>query len=228
MNDFLQSLSVQNTCMMTDDTAKKPTKQNILAEFTYLLQNAVAGDLLVFTFSGHGSNVSDRSGDEVDGRDEMIIPLDYNGVIYVLDDEMRKLIDQYLKPGVKLLMFFDSCHSGTMLDLKYHYLDSDNYENITMNVNVDETKGQVITISGCKDSQYSADTMVNLNGKQNMNSGAMTYAFLKTMQEVGKGISFRILLQKMRTLLQTDGYEQVPQLLSGQELNLDEVFWLSV
>jgi hypothetical protein len=154
--------------------------------------------------------------------------LDYNGVIYVLDDEMRKLIDQYLKPGVKLLMFFDSCHSGTMLDLKYHYLDSDNYENITMNANVDETKGQVITISGCKDSQYSADTIVNLNGRQNMNSGAMTYAFLKTMQEFGAGISFRILLQKMRTLLQNDGYDQVPQLLSGQELNLDEVFWLSV
>jgi hypothetical protein len=224
MNEFLTARSVQNVCLMTDDTTKKPTKQNIVDEFTNLLRYSVSGDFLVFTFSGHGSNIVDRSGDEVDGRDEMIIPYDYNGQIYVLDDELRKIIDTHLKPDVKLLMFFDSCHSGTMLDLKYHYLDSDNYEKTTMNGNVAVTKGQIVTISGCKDSQYSADTIVNLNGKENMSSGAMTYAFLKCIKP---SMSFRELLQQMRLLLKSDGYDQVPQLLSGQELNLDEVFWLA-
>jgi hypothetical protein len=161
--------------------------------------------------------------------DELIAPLGftYNVNSFIIDDELRALINLRLRNGVKLFMMFDSCFSGTILDLKYHYLDSDNYENVTVNPKVSETKGQVITISGCKDSQYSADTVVDYGNKKNMYSGAMTYSFLKTIQDLGVNISFRTLLQNMRTILREGGYEQIPQLLSGQQLNLDELIWLN-
>jgi hypothetical protein len=229
INECFKSCSITNTCFMTDLTNKKPTKQNIMNELNNLLVQSYPGDSVFFSFSGHGSNIVDRSADELDGFDELIAPLGftYNVNSFIIDDELRALINLRLRSGVKLFMLFDSCFSGTILDLKYHYLDSDNYENVTVNPKVSETKGQVITISGCKDSQYSADTVVDYGNKKNMYSGAMTYSFLKTIQDLGVKISFRTLLQNMRTILREGGYEQIPQLLSGQQLNMDELIWLN-
>lgn len=225
LNECFNKYSITNTCFMTDQTNKKPTKQNIMNELNNLLVQSFKGDSVFFSFSGHGTNIIDKSGDELDRRDEMIVPIDFS---FIIDDELRKLVDLSLRPNVKLFMLFDSCFSGTILDLKYHYLDSDNYEKVTINSKVSETKGQIVTISGCKDSQYSADTVVDYGEKKNMYSGAMTYSFLKTIQDLGVSISFRTLLQNMRKILKEDGYDQIPQLLSGQELNLDELIWLAI
>lgn len=229
INECFKAYSITNTCIMTDLTNKKPTKQNIMNELNNLLVQSYPGDSIFFSFSGHGSNILDRSADELDGMDELIAPLGftYNVNSFIIDDELRALINLRLRSGVKLFMLFDSCFSGTILDLKYHYLDSDNYDNVTVNPKVSETTGQVITISGCKDSQYSTDTVVDYGNKKNMYSGAMTYSFLKTIQDLGVNISFRTLLQNMRTILREGGYEQIPQLLSGQQLNLDELIWLN-
>jgi len=229
INECFKAYSITNTCIMTDLTNKKPTKQNIMNELNNLLVQSYPGDSIFFSFSGHGSNIVDRSADELDGYDELIVPLGFTNNInsFIVDDELRTLVDLRLRSGVKLFMLFDSCFSGTILDLKYHYLDSDNYENVTVNPKVSETKSQVITISGCKDSQYSADTVVDYGNKKNMYSGAMTYSFLKTIQDLGVKISFRTLLQNMRTILKEGGYEQIPQLLSGQQLNMDELIWLN-
>lgn len=229
LNECFKTCSIQNVCFMTDLTNKKPTKQNIMNELTNLLVQSFQGDSIFFAFSGHGSNILDRSGDELDRMDEMIVPINFTSNInsFIIDDELRKLVDSRLRSGVKMFMLFDSCFSGTILDLKYHYLDSDNYEKVTINSQVSATKGQIVTISGCKDSQYSADTVVDYGDKKNMYSGAMTYSFLKTIQDLGLKISFRTLLRSMRHILLEGGYDQIPQLLSGQELNLDDLIWVN-
>lgn len=227
VNECFKACSIQNACLMTDLTNKKPTKQNIMNELTILLVQSFQGDTVFFAFSGHGSNILDRSGDELDRMDEMIVPINFTSNIksFIVDDELRKLVDLRLRIGVKMFMLFDCCFSGTILDLKYHYLDSDNYEKVTINSRVSESKGQIVTISGCKDSQTSADTVVDYENKM-IYSGAMTYSFLKTIQDLGVKISFRTLLRSMRQILLEGGYDQIPQLLSGQELNLDDMIWL--
>ena len=95
-----------------------------------LLINSKPGDLLVFGYSGHGSNISDKNNDETDGRDELIIPLDLKQIV---DDELKQLIQTYLKKDVTLFALFDSCFSGTMLDLKYQFIDSLNFSRYKFN-----------------------------------------------------------------------------------------------
>jgi hypothetical protein len=116
--------------VITDLTAKKATRDNILLEFRNLLMNCQAGDLLFFLYSGHGSYTIDRNGDETDGRDELIVSCDLKGV---LDDELKSLIQTHLKTDVTLFALFDSCFSGSVLDLKYQFMDSLNYDNFTEN-----------------------------------------------------------------------------------------------
>ena len=110
--------------VLTDLTAKKATRSNILLEFKNLLVNSKEGDLLFFLYSGHGSYALDRNRDEKDGYDELIVSCDLQGI---LDDELKSLIQTLLKPHVTLFAMFDSCFSGSVLDLKYQYLDSLNY-----------------------------------------------------------------------------------------------------
>jgi hypothetical protein len=56
-----------------------------------------------------------------------------------------------------------------------------------------------------------------------INSGAMTFSFLKTIQYLGTNISLKKLLQNMRTILSQNGYSQVPQLSSGTSINIDNI-----
>lgn len=198
-----------NVALLNDETAEKPTKQNILKGLQTLLSNTESGDTAFFMFSGHGTGTADLNKDETDGQDELIVPIDaFSLNTCILDDELNKLIRNTLKPGAKLVALFDCCFSGTMLDLRYTYGYPDN-------TNESETVGDVYMISGCTDQQFSADTVASVNGKT-MASGAMTYAFLTIIKETAL---MGDLVTKMGTFLKENGYPQRPLLSSGKKVD---------
>ncbi len=214
IKDKISNRGFKDINILTDLSAKKPTRANILTEFKNLLINSQAGDLLLFCFSGHGSNTVDRNNDETDGRDELIFCSDFQVVI---DDEFKTIIQTTLKENVTLFAMLDSCFSGTVLDLKYQYLDSLNYDNYTENSKQLETKGNVLMISGCNDKQTSADAVFN-----NIPNGAMTWSFLQSLeQNKDKQLSWRELVKSMRDLLKKSRFTQIPQLSSGQFADID-------
>ena len=206
-----------NIKIITDLTPKKPTRATILEEFKQLLSTAQASDVLFFCYSGHGSFTIDRNSDETDGRDEMIVSCDLQGIV---DDELKALIQTYLKPGVTLFAMFDSCFSGSVLDIKYQYLDSLNYDNYTENEKQLETQGNVFMISGCTDKQTSADAVIN-----NKASGAMTWSFLEAAKEK-PGCTWRELIKSMRDKLKLSEFDQIPQFSSGTFVDIDATIFI--
>ena len=210
-NKLKTQYGFNNILIMTDNTSKKPTKANILDELKKLLTNANSGDKLFLAFSGHGTSIKDRNGDEKDGLDEMFVPLDLN---CISDDEIKTFINNNLKKDVTLFALFDCCHSGTILDLRYQYVDSENYDNASENTKETETIGNVIMISGCRDSQTSADAYIN-----SQSQGAMTWAFLDTVNK-NPNVTWKDLITTMRSSLKTSKYQQIPQLSSGKKLDL--------
>ena len=196
-----------NCVAMTDYTAVKPTKANILRALTQMLTLAQPGDKCFFTYSGHGTNTRDRSGDEVDGKDEAIFTLDAQ---LLTDDEFRAVLNQSLKAGVELIALFDSCYSGTVLDLRYTYSPN------SVNTRVPETKGHVVMISGCLDSETSAENFINGSWQ-----GAMTSSFLHCVKTSTNAVE---LVGAMQTYLKTNGYKQRPLLSSGKPLGIGSTF----
>lgn len=69
-----------------DGNHLEPTKQNILNAFVRLTQYSQPGDVVFVSFSGHGGRVVDTSGDEDDGFDESIIPVDFQEEGQIIDD----------------------------------------------------------------------------------------------------------------------------------------------
>jgi hypothetical protein len=83
----------------------------------WLVQGCSYGDSLVFQFSGMGAQVPDDDGDELDGMDEALCPMDSFHQGPILDDEINEAIVRPLVHGVTLHAIIDACRSGTVLDL---------------------------------------------------------------------------------------------------------------
>merc|ERR1712217_467546 len=87
----------------------------------WLVDGAVAGTTLFFHYSGHGGSIADDDGDESDGKDECLFPVDFKEAGILRDDEVSQILVQNVPDGVKLVAVCDCCHSGTIMDLPYTY-----------------------------------------------------------------------------------------------------------
>ncbi|KAK5937500.1 Ca(2+)-dependent cysteine protease [Knufia obscura] len=117
----------EDMVILTDDQQNEmsqPKKRNILRAMHWLVKDARPNDSLFFHYSGHGGQTPDLDGDEEDGYDEVIYPVDFRTEGHIVDDEMHRIMVNPLQPGVRLTAIFDSCHSGSALDLPYLYSTS--------------------------------------------------------------------------------------------------------
>jgi hypothetical protein len=102
------------------------TKQGIVASINQLIKKTTIGDYVVIHYSGHGQQITDDNGDEIDGYDEALVPYDapafyennsnYRGELHLRDDEFGQLLDNLRKKIGKdgqLIVTIDACHSGT-------------------------------------------------------------------------------------------------------------------
>lgn len=104
-------------------TDAQATKAAIMGELKSAVADAKAGSLtsLTFSWSSHGTQVADTSGDEPDGMDEAFVPYDidqkgsdWDPLHIITDDELHDLFAQ-LPETVLLEVYLDTCHSGTGL-----------------------------------------------------------------------------------------------------------------
>jgi hypothetical protein len=210
--------NTENIHILTDDTEIKPVSSNIQSQIKWLVSNCVKGDTLVFYYSGHGSNVRDSNGDETDGSDETIVPLDFLTSGLIKDDYLFSNLVLKVPKGVNLWCFSDSCHSGTVMDLKYNfkcstslkkgksiinsnYLHSDWSDNFEFSIERSkDVVGNICLLSGCRDVEFSADAYV-----ENKGQGAFTFCLLKILNNylvsLEDSIRFRNGTLKLRNLL---------------------------
>ncbi|CAG8694516.1 16767_t:CDS:2 [Dentiscutata erythropus] len=163
-----------------------------------------------------------------------------------------------LQAGVKFFAIFDSCHSGSALDLPYTYstrgmikgpksLTEDKGQLMKAGMSLltgntkqlmsfakknapsimrtgknfmnKSSKADVISLSGCKDDQTSADAF-----EDGRNTGAMSYAFIKTMRE-SRDLTYQQLLNNIRDILASK-YTQKPQLSTSHHIDMSSKFIL--
>lgn len=89
---------------------------------------------------------------------------------------------------------------------------------LVSDANFTATDADVVCLSGCRDTETSADTVLD-----NQPQGAMTWSFLKTLRTFGKEVALTNMLSSMRLLLASNLYSQIPQLSMGRAVNPSEV-----
>jgi len=222
---------------------ERATKGDILGRLKWLVENAPAGSELVFQYSGHGSQVRDRNGDELnDGLDEILCPYDLDWNLPLTDDIIAGWFRQ-VNPKAYLTMICDACHSGTMTrgglsnpDLETHNHSSNaRYLQAPFDVGSralgrelptrkigkhkkGEVKQKHVLLSGCKDNQTSADAYIN-----NRYQGAMTYSFLTSLAK-NRGATWKEVYSQLYSTIKKMGFSQKPQLSGMEKLLNRKVF----
>jgi hypothetical protein len=196
-NFLLQNLgyNASDITLMTDSTALKPTRSNMEAQLQALVANAEPGDFILLHYSGHGSRSRDLSGDETDGIDEVLVPLDYETAGMISDDWLLDNVLRRVPVGVTMRIFMDCCHSGTICDLKHNYksacrLKAGNvqvgmpfvYRDWTEQYVVSSERSLNLTSNICMysaalDPEYAEDASIGNQGQ-----GAFTFCLLETLR----------------------------------------------
>jgi len=224
MSSFLQDkLGFDDVKVYTDDTARYDTsKAGILQHLSAIATKSWRDslDVVWIHFSGHGSQMEDRTGDEDDGQDECLVPSDYETSGFIWDDEINRIFENF-NPKTRVICVFDCCHSGTMADLKYGF-DEDG--NVSVENTKSSIKSKILTISGCKDEQTSADAY-GVAG-QNQFTGAMTACLLDVLEDPQAHTDIFHMMQELHKQLQERRFSQRP--LVGATYNLrEDPAWLS-
>ncbi len=240
MNKMLRDhFGFTNISMLLDAQA---TTANILAQLNKLVAGAVPGDTLFFHYSGHGSQVVDRNGDEADGLDEIICPVDLNWRDKIIKDDDLKAIFDKVPTGVNLTVCLDCCNSGGALD------QANQYQPVVTDREMAETelaegrflpppafaiegaeeakvgfKPKLIQsrnvnqtgllFTGCQSHQTSADAFIN--GKY---QGAFTYALTKVLADNNYRIEHIQLIEKINQYMVAAGFTQRPELNGSPSL----------
>ena len=223
-------------CTTWLDIERSITKTDFLEEFSKQLQRTAPGDVLWFYYAGHGTQQRDYSGDELDYKDECLV-FDHN----VTDDELSALIKTHLHPRAALRVIIDACHSGTILDLPWHWVSTRRQKYTSL----PEYEGlDVVCLSGCSDHQVSREYAYD-STEMDVESGRSSVSNVDTSRSNDKSsvsnvdtsessrynkritegamthvllqvykpeMDFIDLMQEMRIGLLKIGFEQIPQL----------------
>jgi len=109
--DAKDMAAIARSRRMSPDTllTKSATRARVLSEIRQAAKHLAAGDLFFLTYSGHGGQVPDVTGEEGDKQDETWCL--YDGEL--IDDELYVELSKFRR-GVRILVLSDSCHSGTV------------------------------------------------------------------------------------------------------------------
>jgi len=220
-----------------DDDAKLPTKANIQAGFAWLFDGASGGDELFFQYSGHGSQCADRTGDESDGKNECICPLDCDEGPWpdavILDNEIYSTFYEGLPDGAKCVCVFDCCHSATVADLqctrtfsleppeeedKPRWLEPGEEEQAALD-GVDQESSRQVAERGSSPGGKNLWTYSGCQDNQTsadatidgLRQGALTWGFIKALTDLGWKARHEDLLAATRKNLK-GRYTQIPAL----------------
>jgi len=221
-NDWAEALTERffDTDVMLDAQA---TGDAIRDGIRRKLGGAEAGDVVVVTYSGHGTWVPDDDGDEPDHRDEALCPYDIAAGRPLLDDELYDLFCERER-GVRAVLISDSCHSGAVARFAPSlrpdagtvrflppstFLAPDQARRAARmpRVTAGRPRYANLLMAGCQDFEYSYDA--NFGDRPN---GAFSYVALATLREMKEDATYQEWMARIAQQLPSQDYPQTPGL----------------
>jgi len=221
MREFLmRKFNFTDIHVLTDEeldfTDGRPTKSNILEAMGDLVKDASAGDSLFFHFSGHGDQLKDEVGDEYDGWDESILPVDYKENGQIRDDKIYEILVRSLNPHVRLTAVIDCCRSGTVLDLPFLFAETGPSKVSNRN---EELAGDAFSFSGCRDSEDAAEISDPMDRRQSV--GKLVHSFISTLESAnGSRMSYAQVYEEVTKRSVLGRVQQTPQLTMSRPIDL--------
>ncbi len=191
---------------------------------SHLIDKAQPGDIVILHYSGHGSQMRDASGDEIDEYDETLVPHDSRteGVFDITDDQVNGLLKQLTAKTKNVTFIFDSCHSGAAIragnavreiqpDDRPPPLPPD-YAISSRSIGEGDADFRLngsdyVLISGCLATELSNEAMFNQR-----RHGVMTWFLAQALQAAGDTSTYRSIMDEVSAEVTHRYPSQQPQL----------------
>ncbi len=210
------------------------TRDGLLDALWKIRSQVGQGDQVVFFFSGHGSQMTDREGDEGDGLDETLVPFDSGREDTenrdLSDDEINYWAATILEKTPHLTLIFDCCHSATLhrpgWRIRSVASDLRPVEALPPSpvpVHRDiETGPRPLLLAACRDDERAYELPPSVAGKVR---GAFSLHLIEALRDACPKETWREVFTRTASALAVDCPEQHPQ-ISGDGLD-EPVFGLT-
>jgi len=196
------------------------TRGRILAEARrWLIDGASAGDVRLFFYAGHGSQMKNSRSPEADKLDETLVPADANrGALDIRDKELAALFGPALDKHVLLTLIFDSCHSGSIgrgapRATKFRFVQPDNRDADDPSMPTPPEARGALVLSAAQDYQLAAET----EDESKRPHGLFSWALLKTLRSMPLNLESDRMFLEIRALMQSGEIVQDPVLATTIE-----------
>lgn len=229
-----QNFKDENITILLNEDA---TRLGILSAIEALQARVLPGDIVVIHYSGHGQQIFDNNGDEIDDKDEAIVPYDalvrytsnYKGENHIRDDELGNIIANFrntLGKDGQLLFLLDSCHSGsatrggkarggegTFAPPNWTPTSDKNTQGsgLVEKVSVGSDAAPFVMLSGA-----SADEL----NYEYEGFGSLSFAFAKAMNELGSDFTYRKLFSAISANMNVISPKQTPTIEGDADYKL--------
>jgi hypothetical protein len=179
----------------------------------WLLGDARPGDVRVFFYAGHGSQVRNSKSREADKLDETIVPVDANrGVFDIRDKELAARFSAAVQRGVQLTVVLDSCHSGSaargVQRSRARVVGNDARDVADPSNPPDPIALGALVLSAAQDFQVAYETVDDSGTKH----GAFSLALIRALRTAPPQQSIETVFRSVVSMIAADGHEQLPVL----------------
>ena len=190
------------------------TRARVLTETKEWLGRGEPGDVRLFFYAGHGSQVKNSLSEEADKLDESIVPADANvGALDIRDKELAALFNQALDNKLLVTVIFDSCHSGSIArgiprPTRFRFIAPDDRDAADPAKPRPPEMRDALVLSAAQDYQLAAET----RDEQDRPHGLFSWALLKTLRSMPVNQSAERMFLQIRALMQSGDVQQEPVL----------------
>ena len=222
------------------------SRQGILDAMAQLADRIGQDDIVVFHFSGHGSQRTSVNPDEGTGMDSTICPADTGNVdpfpnLEITDDEIHEWLERLAGKTRYTTLIFDCCHSGTItrdaFSAQVRALPADRRSLASMGIDParlpagsrakqrDSGSGgrrplsdSHVVMSGCRDDEYAYEHKHSYEQRNEpIRNGALTYFLTSALLRAGSGSTYRDVFEPARLGVNTAYQDQHPQIEGMQD-----------
>lgn len=205
---------------------EQATFANITQQLAQFIGKTKKGDIVYLHFSAHGQPVEDLNGDEEDGWDEAIVPIDayklyrkgtYEGEKHLTDDQLNQYVEKLrnkIGPDGFLYVVIDACHAGTSsrgnddvvrgtrVGLTYNnkVFKPSTAKQSHYQVNASEKQSNVLFLEACRSDEINTEIRV-----ESKRYGPLSYHIAQTLSDFVLTTNANGFLQQVKSSILNSG-----------------------
>jgi len=211
--------------VLTDETAEKPTRKNILKAIQWLVEDVKPGQHVFFHYSGHGGQLIDVNGGYKSIFENCIYPYKGKKLQIILDEEIRKELIEKIPAGSKCFVVMDSYSGNATIELEHTWQTAEDHTlYYVQDVEMPTLEGKIIVLSSC----LTDDAPMNPSAIYGQTGGVLSSILPQILDKNNEQLEMKEYMWSVLRTLKERGCSKIPILSASRPMGPTQSIDLSM